>query len=78
MQIITKEMLKQDIDHLNDDQLKQIAEFISFLKFQSKLSQPKPDFSQFANLYQEFSEEDQELAEIGMTEYAELLENEDK
>ena len=78
MQSITKETLKKDIDHLNDQQLKQIADFIAFLKFQSKLSKPTPDFSQFANLYQEFSDEDRELAEMWMSEYTQSLENEDQ
>lgn len=78
MQTITKETLKKDIDHLNDQQLKQIADFIAFLKFQSKLSQSTPDFSQFANLYQEFADEDREFAEIGISEYAESLDHDDK
>jgi hypothetical protein len=78
MQTITKEILKQDIDHLDDEQLKQIADFIAFLKFQSKLSKSTPDLSQFANLYQEFADEDRELAEIGISEYTKSLENEDK
>jgi hypothetical protein len=78
MQTITKETLKQDIDHLNDEQLKQIADFIAFLKFQSKLSKSTPDLSQFANLYQEFADEDRELAEIGISEYTKSLENENK
>ena len=78
MQTITKETLKQDIDHLNNEQLKQIADFIAFLKFQSKLSKSTPDLSQFANLYQEFADEDRELAEIGISEYTKSLENEDK
>jgi len=78
MQTITKETLKQDIDHLNDEQLKQIADFIAFLKFQSKLSKSTPDLSQFTNLYQEFTDEDRELAEIGISEYTKSLENEDK
>ncbi len=73
MQIITKETLKQDIDRLDDQQLKQLADFIAFLKFQSKLSQLTSDLSQFANLYQEFADEDRELAEIGISEYAESL-----
>ena len=58
MQTITKETIKQELDNLSDQQLKQIADFIAFLKFQSKLSQSIPDFSQFANLYQEFADED--------------------
>ena len=78
MQTITKETLKQDIDHLNDEQLKQIADFIAFLKFQSKLSKSTPDLSQFANLYQEFADEDRELAEIGISEYTKSLEHEDQ
>jgi hypothetical protein len=77
MQTITKETLKKDIDRLNDQQLQQIADFIAFLKFQSKLSQSTPDLSQFANLYQEFADEDRELAEMGMTEYTQSLEDED-
>jgi ABC-type taurine transport system substrate-binding protein len=78
MQTITKETLKQDIDHLNDQQLKQIADFIAFLKFQSKISQITPDFIQFSNLYQEFADEDRELAEMGMSEYTQSLEHEDQ
>jgi hypothetical protein len=78
MQTITKETLKKDIDHLNDQQLQQLADFIAFLKFQSKLSQPKPDLNQFAHLYQEFADEDRELAEMDMNRYTQSLENEDQ
>jgi len=58
MKLITKESLKQELDHLNDEQLKQVANFIAFIKFQSKLSQPEPDLNQIAHLYQEFADED--------------------
>jgi len=74
---ITKESLKREIDRFNNEELKQVADFIAFIKFQSKFSQ-KTDISQFANLYQEFAEEDRELAEVGMSEYADLLNSEDK
>lgn len=74
---ITKEVIKRDIDRLNDQQLKQIADFIAFIKFQTKFSQQTTDISQFANLYQEFAEEDRQLAETGVSEYASLLNSED-
>lgn len=77
MQTVTKETLKQELDRLNDQQLKQIADFIAFIKFQSKLSQPNPDLNQFAHLYQEFANEDRELAEMGISEYTQSLEHED-
>jgi hypothetical protein len=73
MIVITKESLKQEIDSFNDDQLKQIADFIAFIKFQTRFVQESTDISQFANLYQEFVQEDRELAEAGISEYAEHL-----
>jgi hypothetical protein len=71
MTVITKEYLKQELDQFNDQQLKQVADFIAF-------SQETVDISQFANLYQEFAQEDRELAEAGISDYAELLNSEDK
>ncbi len=78
MVVITKETLKQELDHFNETQLEQVADFIAFIKFQTRFSQPTADISQFASLYQEFAQEDRELAEAGISEYAELLNNEDK
>ena len=76
MIVITKESLKQEIDRFDDDQLKQIADFIGFIKFQTRFSQQSSDISQFANLYQEFAQEDRELAEVGISEYIQLLNTE--
>ena len=78
MTTITKESLKQELDYFNDEQLKQVADFIAFIKFQTRFSQQTTDVSQFANLYQEFAQEDSELAEVGISEYAELLNSEYK
>ena len=75
---ITKESLKQELDYFSDEQLKQVADFIAFIKFQTRFSQQTIDVSQFANLYKEFAQEDSELAEAGISEYAELLNREDK
>lgn len=74
---INKEDIKRDIDRFNDQQLKQIADFIAFIKFQTRFSQQTTNISQFANLYQEFAEEDRQLAEAGISEYASLLNSED-
>jgi len=74
---VTKESLKRELDRFNEEQLKQVADFIAFIKFQSKFIQAN-DISQFANLYHEFAEEDRELAEVGMSDYADLLNSEDK
>ncbi len=74
MAVITKEYLKQELGHFNESQLKQVADFIAFIKFQTRFSQETVDISQFANLYQEFALEDRELAESGISEYAELFE----
>jgi len=78
MTVITKEYLKQELDQFNDQQLRQVADFIAFIKFQTRFSQETVDISQFANLYQEFAQEDRELAEAGVSDYAELLNSEDK
>jgi len=75
---ITKKSLKQELDKFSKEQLKQVAYFIAFIKFQTKLNQENPDISQFASLYQEFEKEDRELAETGISEYAKLLNSEDK
>ena len=66
----TQEQINQQLNHLNQDQLNQVADFITFLKFREKLIQAK--------LYQEFAEEDRQLAEVGMNEYADLLTKEDQ
>jgi succinyl-CoA synthetase beta subunit len=75
---VTKENLKQEIDQFNDEQLKQIAEFVEFIKFRSRFSQKVVDLPQFASLYQEFAQEDRELAEIGMADYVEQLRQEEQ
>jgi uncharacterized glyoxalase superfamily metalloenzyme YdcJ len=102
---VTKENLKQELDKFNKDQLKQVAEFMEFIKFRSQSHQTisatndndddsKVDvvenFRQawheamtgqtvsIASIFQEFAEEDRELAEAGMADYAEQLQQEDQ
>ncbi len=74
----TQEQINQQLNHLNQDQLNQVADFITFLKFREKLIKPNFNKEKLAKLYQEFAEEDRQLAEVGMNEYADLLTKEDQ
>jgi hypothetical protein len=75
---VTRETIKQEIDQFNDTQLKQIAEFIEFIKFRNQFQKKITDLHQFASLYQEFAQDDRELAEVGIANYADLLQREDQ
>lgn len=75
---ITKERLKQDLDQFNDEQLKQVAEFMEFLKFRARFTPLTHNIHQFADLYREFAQDDRTLAEAGVAEYAEHLVKEDQ
>jgi hypothetical protein len=74
----TKEQINQQLNHLNEEQLNQVADFITFIKFKEKLVKPMIDVDNLAQLYQEFAEEDRQLAEVGINEYANFLIQEDQ
>ena len=74
----TKEQINQQFKQLNEEQLKQVANFIAFLKFREKLIKLNLNTEQLAQLYQEFAEEDRQLAEEGINEYADLLTQEER
>ncbi len=73
-----KEQVAEDLKTLNEAELKQVAEYLAFLKFRS---QSKPisqlDGTRLAALYAGFADEDRALADEGLPEYAESLEKED-
>jgi hypothetical protein len=75
---VTREQIKQEIEQLDNAQLTHLAEYIAFLKFRHQLQQRATDLAQFADLYQEFAQEDQRLAETGIANYAHLLAQEDQ
>ncbi|MEM8723061.1 MAG: hypothetical protein AAGE84_27885 [Cyanobacteria bacterium P01_G01_bin.39] len=75
---INCEAIKQDIEKLSVEQLQQVADFIAFLKFQDKYRVGAIDPSQLASLATEFAEEDKALAEAGMSDYAVMLDSEDR
>jgi hypothetical protein len=75
--VAIKEFITKELESLNEEQLRQVADFLSFLKFRSRSRHWTIDESQIAALYSEFAEEDRILAEEGLDEYAELLRQED-
>ena len=73
-----KELLTHELDSLTEDEMRQVVEYVSFLKFHARLNPlPHLDESELAKLYAEFAEEEQELAEQGMADYVEGLTRED-
>ena len=74
---ISQEHLTKQIEELSEEQLKQVSEFIDFLKFKDRSNNLQIDEVEAAKLYQEFAEEDRQLVELGMDEYAEALSRED-
>lgn len=75
--IITKENISQQIAELDEEQLKQVAEFIAFIKFRTRYSVPDIDETRLSALYGEFADEDRNLAEEGMADYKDGLEKEE-
>lgn len=76
--ISTKEKVVTSLTELSEAQLQTVAEFLEFLKFRErKKTERQFDEVEIADLYGEFADEDRELAEIGLAEYAENLQRED-
>jgi hypothetical protein len=66
------------LSDLTEAQLRQVAEYLEFLKLRERRKgEPRLDEAELEALYAEFADEDRELAESGLTEYATNLERED-
>ncbi|WP_293334646.1 hypothetical protein [Microcoleus sp. CAWBG58] len=75
---VMRELIQQELEKFDREQLQQVFEFITFLKFRARLvTIPAIDETNLAALYSEFAEEDRQLAELGISEYSELLKHED-
>ena len=73
-----KEQVARELDSLSEAELKQVAEYVAFLKFRARVNRmPSLDEAQLAALYSEFADEDRMLAEEGMSDYAKGLVKED-
>lgn len=74
-----KERVAQELDNLDEPELRQVADYLSFLKFQARTShRPQVSENDLAALYAEFADEDRRLAEEGMADYARGLAAEDR
>ncbi len=76
--ISTREKVVKGLSELTEAQLRQVAEYLEFLKFRERRKNDlQLDETELEALYAEFADEDRELAESGLTEYAANLERED-
>jgi hypothetical protein len=72
----TSENLQQDLSTLTTLQLRQVADFIAFIKFRDQHPKRTIDPAQLAQLA-EFADDDQAMAEAGIDDYQTLLAQED-
>jgi len=73
-----KKQVAQELDNLSETELKHVAEYLAFLKFQARLKPIlKLNETQLAGLYAKFVDDDRELAEEGISDYTEGLKKED-
>lgn len=75
--IALQEQIAQELDKLNEEQLRKIANYIAFIKFQARCDRLQEKKSKLSEIFSEFGEEDREMAEEGMAEYADILRRED-
>ena len=73
-----KEHLVKKLGTLEEKQLYEIEEHITFLKFRSRFVLPKFNEKRIAQLYGGFAKEDQDLAEEGIADYTNSLTKEDE
>ncbi|MDT4895293.1 MAG: hypothetical protein QOH25_370 [Acidobacteriota bacterium] len=72
-----KEQVVAELKTFTEAELKEVAEYLAFLKFRARRAAPALDETQLAALYAEFADEDRNLAEEGVADYAVSLLEED-
>lgn len=73
-----QQAIVRDISTLDESELVQVAQYLSFLKFRERTRrQPTSEQPVWESLYQEAANEDRELAEAGMADYSASLASED-
>ena len=73
-----QQSIVRDLATLDDAELDQVAQYLSFLKFRSRAKQQPQSASQdWGAAYREAASDDRALAEAGLSEYAASLASED-
>ncbi len=73
-----KENVLLELNSMQEVELKQVADYLAFLKYSSRRTRTSQvDETEISKLYSEFNDEDSELSEEGMREYANALSLED-
>ena len=72
-----REQVVEELKNLSEVELKEVAEYVAFLKFRARHASSTLDEQQLAVLYSEFADEDRHLAEEGIADYAQGLMEED-
>ncbi|MBM3933769.1 MAG: hypothetical protein FJ319_05630 [SAR202 cluster bacterium] len=62
---------------MTDAELEMVSEYVAYVKHQARRGAEPMDPAQLASLYAEFSKEDSELAEAGLSDYSKRLRRED-
>lgn len=72
-----QQTIVRDLATLDEAELDQVAQYLSLLKSRAKARQQPPQTSphEWEELYREAADEDRELAEAGMSEYASSLDS---
>ena len=65
-----REQVTRTFDSLSEPELRQVAEYLSFLRFRSHVKRKTSiNEKKLAELYAEFSNDDRQLAEEGIEDY---------
>jgi len=73
-----REQLLREIEELDDKQVREVEEFLAFLRFRSRYDTPVVfDRARAAEQYRESATEDREMAEEGLSDYSVGLKRED-
>lgn len=72
-----EEHVVKELKTLSETELKEVADYLAFLKFRARHKTPMLDETHLAALYAEFADEDSRMAEEGIEDFAAGLAQED-